>query len=155
MRLRPSLSVVALAALLSLGSTGCYSYVPVDEGPVDAGEDVRVTVAASDDDSVVYTGRLQRMERDTFVLQLPVARTPGQVTTARERQRVVRLSADRVQRVERQSFSFWRTIGLVGGGGLAGYVALAELAGSTENREPGGGDEDSGEFVVIPLLRIP
>lgn len=153
---RPSLSPALFAGVLSLAAAGCYSYVPVQDGPVDAGQNVRLTVAGSEEEGPrVYTGRLQEVTGDTFVLRRPVARIPGQPASARDRRSVVRVPTDRVERVERESFSLWRSLGLVGGGGLAGYFALAELGGSSEGQASGGGDEDTGEFAVIPLLRIP
>lgn len=153
---RPSLSAALLAGVLCLAAAGCYSYVPVRDGPVDAGQDVRLTVAGSGEEGPrVYTGRLQEVTRDTLVLRRPVARIPGQPASTRDRRSVVRIPTDRVERVEREAFSLWRSLGLVGGGGIAGYFALAELGGSTEGESPRGGEEDTGEFAVIPLLRIP
>lgn len=141
-----------LLCFLLLVATGCYSYSPVENRSVEAGDEVRIRVSEEGrEDPRVYTGRVTRLASDSLVLSVPVARTPGQATTRRDRGRTVSIPADRVSGVERQEFSFWKSAGLIAAGGAASSLLLAELAGTTDQSDRSSGDEDSGEFVVIPI----
>lgn len=145
-------SATVLLCFLLLLTAGCYSYSPVGNRSVEAGDEVRIQVSEEGrTDSRVYTGRITRLAPDTLVLRVPLAQTPGQATTYRERGRTVSIPADRVSGLKRQEFSFWKSAGLIAAGGAASSLLLAELAGSTQQSDMRGGDEDSGEFVVIPL----
>lgn len=157
MSVHPRQSAATLLCALILASAGCYSYTPLEDRPVDAGEEVRIRVSSDVDGSEprVYTGRVARVAPDTLLLRVPLARTPGQATTNRELGRTVPIPVDRVSTIERQEYSVWKSAGLIAAGAAGSGLLLAELAGSTEQDELGGGDDDTGEFLIIPLFSIP
>lgn len=158
MRLFP-LSLRPLAAILVASTLGCYSYVPVEEGAPEAGQEVRIEVGeAMGDPARTYTGRILRIEEETLVLSQNIARSPGYQGGPTSDQ-IVRIREPKIRSVERQEVSFWKSAALIGGGGVAATFGLAALAGEFESDvgNGGGDDRDRGEAsITIPVpLSIP
>lgn len=150
---------VMVATLVAAAALGCYTYTPVENGPPDAGSEVRVTLEGSGFDGGrterVFQGRVVRFGPDTLVLETRQVTTPGTSLTAPRPSRI-RLPASRVTLVERQVISPWRTVAVVGGGAAGGSLFLAALAGEfSQSQGDNLGDENSGEQILVPLFRIP
>lgn len=150
---------VTVATVVAAAALGCYTYTPVENGPPDAGSEVRVTLEGSGLDGErserSYRGRVVRSGPDTLVLETRQVTTPGTSRTAPRPSRI-RLPVSRVTRVEQQEISPWRTVAVVGGGAAGGSLFLAALAGEfSQSQGDNLGDEDSGEQILLPLFRIP
>lgn len=148
-----------VATLVAAATLGCYTYTPVENGPPDAGSEVRVTLGGSGFDGErrerSYRGRVVQSGPDTLVLETRQVTTPGTSLTAPRPSRI-RLPLSRVTRVERQEISPWRTVAMAGGGMAGGGLFLAAIAGEfTQSQGDNLGDEDAGEQILVPLFRIP
>lgn len=152
----PAPAPVFVAVLLAAASLGCYSYVPVDEGPPEAGQEVRIEVAEGmGEPARSYRGRILQVDDRTLVLSQAVARSPGSQGGMSSDQ-VVRIQRSRIRSVEEQEVSFWKSAGLIAGGGVAATIGLAALAGEFESDIDGGGDDqDSGEATIVVPLPFP
>lgn len=160
---RPTVRTVAITLTLALTpiSGGCYSYSQVDEAGPDVGQDVRVVVSPPDgeieqSDPRSYRGRVVQAERDTLVLELRRAAQAGALPAA-DRSRLVRIPADRIQRMERQEMEAATSIGLIAGGGIAAGLFLAGLSGgfTGDTEGPSGDDQDSGEAAIVVPVPFP
>lgn len=153
MRIHPYL-LRPLAAILAVLVAGCYSYSPVENGPVEnggpeAGQEVRIEVAeAVGEPARTYSGRVLGIEDETLILSRNVARGAGDRGSVAGDQ-VVRIQRSRIRSVERQEISFWKSAALIAGGGVAATFSLAALAGEFQSDINGGGDDtDSGEASI-------
>lgn len=149
MRLPPAV-VRPLAAVTAVSTLGCYSYVPLERETPAAGQDVRLEVAEGmGEPARSYRGRVLRVAGDTVFLSEVRAQVPGSQRQS-SRDRVVRIPVSRVESVERQDVSFWKSAALIAGGGVAASFALAGLAGTfTQDLDDGGGDDtDTGDASI-------
>lgn len=159
-RLPARTTAAALILLLLPLSAGCYRYSAVEGGAPGADESVRVVVSPPEgelerSEPRTYTGRVAEVKPDTLLLRITRAGTPGSLPAA-ERNRVVRIPRDRIERMERQEVALLTSGGLVLGGGAAATLFFLGLSG-----EFGGGDQDqvgddvdSGDASLLPFLRI-
>lgn len=150
----PGVVLRSVAAVLAVTTLGCYSYVPLEEGAPEAGQEVRIEVdEALGEPARTYRGRILQVSPETLVLSRAVARSPSSQGSVSGDQ-VVRIPRSRVRSVERQDVSFWKSAGLIAAGGAAASFGLAALAGEFESDVDGptGDDTDSGEASIsIPL----
>ncbi|MDP2497276.1 MAG: hypothetical protein Q8W44_04700 [Candidatus Palauibacterales bacterium] len=153
----PALLLRPLAAVLAVSTLGCYSYVPLEDGAPEAGQEVRIEVAeAMGEPARTYSGRILRIEGETVVLSQNIARSAAERGTVTSDQ-VVRVRRSRIRSVERQEISFWKSAALIGGGGVAATIGLAALAGEfSSDVDTGGGDDtDSGEASISIPFSLP
>lgn len=156
MRLPPAV-LRPLAAVTAISTLGCYSYVPLEEKTPPAGQEVRLEVGqAMGEPARTYRGRVLRVAGDTVFLSEVRAQTPG-AQRGPSQDQVVRIPVSRVEGVERQEVSFWKSAALIAGGGVAASFALAGLAGTfTQDTGGGGGDDgDTGEASISIPIPLP
>ena len=153
----PALVLRPLAAILAVSTLGCYSYVPLEDGAPEAGQEVRIEVGeAMGEPARTYSGRILRIEGETVVLSQNIARSVAERGNVSSDQ-VVRIRRTRIRSVERQEISFWKSAALIGGGGVAATFGLAALAGEFESDvgNGGGDDTDTGEASISIPFSLP
>lgn len=150
----PAAVLRPLAAVLIVSTLGCYSYVPLEDGGPEAGQEVRVRVGeAVGEPARSYRGRILQVNPETVVLSQAMARSPGEQGGVADGQ-VVRIERSRIEDVERQEVSVWKSAGIIAAGGAAATLGLAALAGEfrTDTGGGSGDDRDRGEAAItIPL----
>lgn len=154
-RSSPGRRLVALVLLVAL--TGCYSYVPIEDGPPQVGDEVRVRLteegARSASAHDLRDDRIQALVlaggSDSLTLRYRPLRRGDPVGDARRRDTLT-VALDDLGSVERSRVDALKTGGMVVGvlGLMAGAVILA---GSLES----GGDFGDGGDGPRLQLRFP
>jgi hypothetical protein len=141
---RGFLAIIAV----TLTTSGCYRYVPVQAEAIPPGTGVRVlitkagaeelnTVTAIDNDVPLVDGTVARIERDTLLMSVPVGvRSEGFVTSAIEQ--VVRVPLGEIVSLQRRELNSFAT-GLTITGGvalMAGIVAIIVKPLLGEQQDP-------------------
>ena len=139
---RGFLAIIAV----TLTTSGCYRYVPVQAEAIPPGTGVRITkagaeelntVTAIDNDVPLVDGTVARIERDTLLMSVPVGvRSEGFVTSAIEQ--VVRVPLGEIVSLQRRELNSFAT-GLTITGGvalMAGIVAIIVKPLLGEQQDP-------------------
>lgn len=144
-----------VASLLAIASTGCYSYVPLEEGVrPNAGDEVRVETTSEDEGQSSggpseFQGRVVRSQGDSLVLSARLQ--PALAATFEgERREFVRLAYTDIQRIDQPKLDGLRTGALVVGGlgVLAGFMAIVLAA--DDSGSPSGPGNGPSLQVRIP-----
>ncbi len=158
---------MAGAALVVLGGSGCFAYVPTDFAAVPLGEGVRVYLSQTGmnrlreigEDAIpgaastpVLIGTLVRRDASEFSLQVPVGTRQVGFHSAELDQQVTLPVAD-VVLVERRKVSGARTVLLTAAGtAVVGAAIYAIIDGARRPLDNSAPDSDN---VRVPLFSIP
>lgn len=147
-----------VALLLLLAFAACYSYVPVEDGTVKRGDEVRISTrpdaaaseAREDEGRIDLQGVVVTSSQDSLVLwRRPVIRGTTRIEEVGRDTLAVALSG--IGSIERSELDGVKTVGLVVGslGVIAGFAVLVSNAEGGGTGDFGGGD--GGNL----LIRLP
>lgn len=149
-----------VASLLAIVSTGCYAYVPLEEGLRPApGDEVRVYRTGGEEggtESAEHGGRSEIqglvVEDRPDSLLLSVRLQPARAGTFDpDRRQTLRIAYTRIERIERPRLDGLRT-GAVVAGGIAALVGFMAIVLSSDSQ---GGVGDGGDGGPSLQVRIP
>lgn len=144
-----------LACLLLVSTLGCYTYVPLEGPDAEPGDEIRVHIrpsssgparedplrAAPAEPIPAIEGRVLLHETERVVLSVRRAERRG-VERFGSRQDTLSVPLARIESVEKQEFSLWRT-GILAGATAGGvFLALVGLLDTGGGSGPSDGGRD-------------